>query len=107
MAGAKPPVVWSPQARADLVSIWRYYNEAAGIETADGIVRSVVNATRLLGEHPHIGRSRDEVRPGLRSIASRPFVIFYRVTAADAVEIIRAIDGRRDIDDVFADENRE
>ena len=58
---------------------------------------------RLLEDHPLAGRARDEVRPGLRSIAALPHIIFYRVTD-DAAEIIRVLDGRRDIEEIFADE---
>jgi len=49
------------------------------------------------------GRARDEVRPGLRSVVANPHVIFYRVTADEIAQIVRVIDGRRDIDAVFDD----
>ena len=58
---------------------------------------------RLLEDHPFAGRSRDEVRTGVRSIASRPHVIFYRVTD-NTIEIIRVLDGRRDIEEIFRGE---
>jgi toxin ParE1/3/4 len=40
---------------------------------------------------------------GLRSVAVEPHVIFYRVTRS-AVEIVRVLHGRRDVEAVFAEE---
>jgi len=57
----------------------------------------------MLEEHPLAGRARDELRLGLRSITVPPHVVFYRITDNDP-EIVRVLDGRRDIDRIFADE---
>jgi toxin ParE1/3/4 len=103
MAGRKRPVIWSPEAQADLSEIWMYYAQAAGRGVADNVVRKIGEVCRLLEEYPHGGRSRDEVRPGLRSVAATPHVVFYRVRSDDMAEVIRVIDGRRDIDDLFAE----
>jgi toxin ParE1/3/4 len=54
----------------------------------------------MLHDHPYAGRAREEVRPGLRSVASGPYVIFYRVHHGVA-ELVRILDGRRDIDEIF------
>jgi plasmid stabilization system protein ParE len=72
MADPKRPVLWSRDALTDLAAIWRYYAEAARPQTADGIIRDIEKMCRLLEDHPLAGRARDEVRPGLRSIAARP-----------------------------------
>jgi toxin ParE1/3/4 len=76
MVAPRQPVVWSPEARADLSEIWNYYVDVAGWNTADKIVREIGQVCRLLEEHPFAGRARDEVRRGLRSIATRPHVVF-------------------------------
>jgi toxin ParE1/3/4 len=57
----------------------------------------------MLKEHPRAGRARDEIRPGLRSVASRSYVVFYRIRS-DTAEIVRVLDGRRDLDEIFADD---
>jgi toxin ParE1/3/4 len=98
---AEGAIIWSPEARADLSGIWDYYSAAASPRTADAIIRRIVGTTRMLEDHPFAGRSRDEVRDGLRSVAAAPHVIFYRVTIGKTAEIVRIIDGRRDIDAVF------
>jgi toxin ParE1/3/4 len=50
-----------------------------------------------------MGRARDEVAPGLRSILRHPYVIFYRVTK-DSIEIARVLHGRRNLAAVFKKE---
>jgi toxin ParE1/3/4 len=101
MPAGKRPLIWSPEARADLADIWTHYAGAAGLQTADKIVRDIHAACRPLEHFPLAGRTRDELRHGLRSLAVRPHVVFYRVV--DGVpEIGRVLDGRRDLDEIFA-----
>ena len=101
MAKNRRPLLWSPEALSDLDEIWDYYAKVAGQQAADGIVRRIDGACGLLQEHPFAGRARDEVRAGLRSIAASPYVVFYRVND-DVAEIVRVLDGRRDLDEIFA-----
>jgi toxin ParE1/3/4 len=101
VAGRAVSAIWSPQARADLDEIWNYYLRVASKDTAEKITRGIGNVIAALEAHPLAGRLRDELRPGLRSFAASPHVIFYRV-ANDVPEIIRVLDGRQDIEDIFA-----
>jgi toxin ParE1/3/4 len=55
----------------------------------------------LIEGHPFAGRARNEVRPGLRSFAATPHVVFYRVVN-DTPQIVRLLDGRQDIEENFA-----
>ncbi len=106
MAGPNRLVVWSPEARADLSDIWTYYAQVAGPRTADSSVRKIGDASRLLEDQPYSGRPRAEIRPGLRSVGANPYVIFYRIGSGDIAEIVRVIDGRRDLGQIFIDESR-
>ena len=99
----RPPAIWSPEARADLAEIWTYYAQVAGRQTAENIVRKIAGTCEVISDHPFAGRTRDELRLGIRSLAVRPHVVFYRVVA-DVPEIVRVLDGRRDVDAIFADE---
>ncbi len=103
MAERRRAIIWSPDARADLSEIWDYYVGVAGRHTADGIIRGIADVCTLLEEHPFAGRARNEVRLGLRSMAASPHIVFYRVND-DVAEIVRVLDGRRDLDEVFAHE---
>ena len=53
-------------------------------------MREIAEACRLLEEHPLAGRARNEVRPGLRSVVTSPYVVFYRVPE-DIAEIVRVL----------------
>jgi toxin ParE1/3/4 len=102
MAAHKRPVIWSPEAQTDLAEIWSYYREAASPQLADSRVRAIGEACLLLEEHPLAGRAREEIRPGLRSVLVSPHVVFYRVTN-EIAQIVRILDGRRDIEEIFAE----
>jgi toxin ParE1/3/4 len=101
MEGNRRPVIWSPEARADLDGIWDYYEGVAGWNTAGKVSREIFLACDVLIAHPCAGRARSEIRPGLRSLVSEPHVIFYRVGEDDTPEIVRIIDARQDIDAAF------
>jgi toxin ParE1/3/4 len=103
MRGRRRPITWSRHARADLAQIWNYHAKVAGRPAADNIVREINSACRLIENHPFGGRARDEVRPGLRSISARSYIVFYRVRDSTA-EIVRILHGRRDLDEIFADD---
>lgn len=100
---AASAAIWSPQAIADLEAIWDHYVRAAGPDTADKLVREIGDVVAVIEAYPRAGRARDELRRGIRSIAASPHVVFYRVI--DKVpQIVRVLDGRRDIDEIFADD---
>jgi toxin ParE1/3/4 len=48
-------------------------------------------------------RARDEVAPGLRSVLSHPYVIFYRVRN-DTIDVVRVLHERRNFPEVFKKE---
>jgi toxin ParE1/3/4 len=101
MAEAKRAALWSPEALDDRERIWDYYVRVAGRHTAEKILREIAEVIALIEDHPFAGRARNDVRGGLRSIAAKPHVIFYRVVD-DTPEIVRVLDGRQDIEEKFA-----
>lgn len=100
MPDRKGAAIWSPEASRDLDAIWDYYQRGASWNTAEKIVRRIGEI--IIEDHPFAGRERNELRPGLRSLAATPHVIFYRIKS-DAPQIVRILDGRRDIEEIFAD----
>src|SRR5687767_10073189 len=90
-------IPWSSRARADLADIWSYHARTTGPHTADNLVRSIGKACSMLYNHPNIGRPRDEICRGLRSIAAGPYVVFYRFQSEGGPEVVRIIDARRDL----------
>jgi toxin ParE1/3/4 len=101
MAEARRTALWSPEAIDDRERIWDYYAQVAGRHTAEKVLREIAQVVALIEEHLFAGRARGEVRPGLRSFAATPHVVFYRVVN-DTPEIVRVLDGRQDIEENFA-----
>ena len=99
IGGTRRPVVWSSAALADLADIWSHYASVAGRLTADKTVRDVGEACHTVAARPFAGRSRNDVRGGLRSIAAGPVVVFYRVGRHDGAEVLRVLDRRKDVEE--------
>jgi toxin ParE1/3/4 len=102
MAEPRPPAIWSQEALNDLDQLWDYYARVAGRTTADKILREIARVIAAIDDFPFAGRSRDEIRTGLRSLAVSPQIVFYRLTN-DRPEIVRVLDGRQDIEEIFSD----
>jgi toxin ParE1/3/4 len=107
MTGRKRPVTWSRTARADLSQIWTYYAHAAGRQVADMLVLNINQTVRKLENYPFSGRSRDEVRPGLRSVLAKPYVVLYRLREDQSAEIVRILDGLRDVEGILSEDSGE
>ena len=101
MRKGEPAVIWSPEAEQDLLAIWNHVAREASPHVADEQLRCVDRACETLAEWPHSGRVRDELFRGVRSIAVDRYVVFYRVRNS-AIEIIRVLHGRRDVDGIFS-----
>jgi plasmid stabilization system protein ParE len=50
-----------------------------------------------------VGRSRDDIRPGLRSLPAGEYVIFYRIAARKNVVILDVIRGSRNVKALLTD----
>ncbi|MDO8876931.1 MAG: type II toxin-antitoxin system RelE/ParE family toxin [Pseudolabrys sp.] len=93
-------VIWSPSAKDDLKQIWNYLAQEASFARADDQVVKIETACRKLLDFPFAGRSRDKLVPGLRTVVAAPYIVFYRTSDA-AVDIVRVLDGRRNIDAIL------
>ena len=61
---------------------------------------SITERFSLLASFPHLGRTRDDLRPGLRGFTVGDYVILYRIEGEDVL-ILHVIHGRRDIAALF------
>jgi toxin ParE1/3/4 len=95
-------LVWSPESEQDLLDIWAYSARRWSLEVADRRLEAINASCERLRQSPFSGRARDELRRGLRSVVIRPHVVFYRVAERN-VDIVRVLDGRRDLDAIFAE----
>jgi toxin ParE1/3/4 len=87
----------SRRAEEELREIWRHIateNPAA----ADRLLLRIDDKLQLLRDFPGIGTLRDDIRPGLRMLVEGNYLLLYEHDVANGtVELISAIDGRRDL----------
>jgi toxin ParE1/3/4 len=99
-------LTWSHAARRDLLQI---YEEIAFDQpaTAERWFDRIEAKALLLKSQPRIGVRRSDIRPSLRMLVEAPFLILYRTDpdtddgAVDSVEIVRVVDGRRNLSALF------
>jgi len=96
-------IIKRPRALIDLAEIWDYIADDSEAR-ADSFVTTIDVKFHTLAKQPGIGRLRDELAAGLRSLPVGRYVIFY-LSLADGVEIIRVLHGARDIDIIFHDDD--
>jgi toxin ParE1/3/4 len=95
-------LVWSNQARTDLLEIY----VMIGLEqpaAAERYFDRIEAKAELLRSQPRMGMRRPDIRPSMRMLVEVPYLLLYRTDPdtdegpIGAVEIIRIIDGRRDL----------
>ena len=95
-------VLVSPQVKAELDEIWIYIaSESASSDIADRVVDAITATFVQLSRHPNLGRQRDDLRQGLRSLSSGSYVVIYRLQGNN-VRILHVVHGRRDIKAVIS-----
>lgn len=89
-----------PEAEADVIDIWGFIAEDS-IAEADRWVDRLDERVQLWATQPMIGRVREELAPGLRSMAFGRYVVFF-APIHDGIDIVRVLHGSRDIDVFFS-----
>lgn len=99
-------LVWTVKARTDVLDIY----ELIGLEqpaAAERYFDRIEALVALLLDQPRLGVLRPDIAPDLRMLVERPYLILYRVDPrtlsgpVDHVEIVRVVDGRRDLRELF------
>lgn len=90
-------------AREDIFSIFDYIaDESGSTVTGHSFVARLRRRCLELSKLPgHMGRSRPDLGPDIRSTAFGNYVIVFRYAGND-LEILRIIEGHRDIDAQFS-----
>ncbi len=88
-----------PQAEADILEIWGYIAEDSVVE-ADRWVDRLDEKFSLWATQPMMGRGRDELAPGIRSLVFGRYVVFFE-PLPDGIDVVRVLHGSRDIDASF------
>jgi toxin ParE1/3/4 len=99
-------LVWVPRAREDLLDIYI----TIGFDNPDAAERfydTIEARANTLVQHPHLGPRRPDIRPATRVLVEGPYLILYEIHPdadegrIDRVDIIRVVDGRRDLTKLF------
>ena len=93
-------------ASRDLESIMDYLAEKVNNEAAEYFLQKINTKFKLLIKFPQIGRRRDELYPGLRSLPLEDYLIFYRLVP-EGVEVMRVLVGYRDLKALFTENNED
>ncbi len=99
-------ILRSPAAERDLEDIWLTIaadSPAAATRTLQAIAAKI----ERLADHPRMGPRRPDIRPAARMAVEGPYLVLYETHPdtddgqVDAVEIVRVVDGRRDLAILF------
>lgn len=88
-------VIILPSAENDLRSIGIRLDEYS-LTAFDRLMQEIEKRFLTLSQFPEIGRSCEAFSQGLRVIFVKDHALFYRFTPS-TVEIVRIVDGRRDL----------
>jgi len=87
---------FSPNAASNLDQIELYVMDESDAVTADRLIDQILDRCEGLADMPRMGRKRDEIAPGVRSVTTGSYAIYYRINT-DKVEILRVWHTSRDI----------
>ena len=99
-------LVWTRLARKDLIEIYTYIG-SDNLVAAERIFDALESRVASLAEFPRLGARRTEIRPSTRMLVEGPYLILYETHpdsdsgSIDEVEIVRIIDGRRNLKSLF------
>jgi toxin ParE1/3/4 len=79
MSAPNLPVILSPAAQDDFAHILLYTLQEWGAEQRDRYEAAIDRALALIGENPHLGRARDDVRLNCRAYLVEQHIVLYEV----------------------------
>ena len=98
-----PEIRKHARAETDLIEIWLYTYERWGEAQAEQYFRALENGISQLRRHPELGQRCDHIREGYRSLRINRHVVYYTLTPASVVHIIRVLHERMDPGRHFSD----
>jgi len=95
----------SPAASQDLDEISDYF-VSRSVEAGERFVNGFEQKCKNLVNFPNMGRSYANVEPSLRGVPLEGYIILYRVIE-HGIEIVRVVNGYRDLESLFSDSDQE
>jgi len=96
-------IIVLPEARDQLDHLYRYIASAADPATASRFVAGILDHIATLEQFPERGTPRDDLRPGLRTLAWRRRVTIAFMVEEQAVVVIGIFYGGRDYEALLAE----
>ncbi|MBW4619429.1 MAG: type II toxin-antitoxin system RelE/ParE family toxin [Cyanosarcina radialis HA8281-LM2] len=93
--------VIAPSSSRDLDRIAEYFLER-NVEAGEKLFREFNQKCFNLVKFPNLGRSYSHIRPNLRGLPLDGYIIIYEVSN-EGVNILRVVNGRQDLEALFAD----
>jgi toxin ParE1/3/4 len=94
-----PEVHRTAVAEFDMLEVWLKIARR-NLSAAERLVAEIEDRARLAAEFPHLGTSREDYEPGLRSFVVKGLIVFYR-PIPEGVMLVRVIPGCRDLPAAF------
>jgi len=91
-------VIFSPEAEAQLVTLYRRISARSGPRIAAGFTGAIVDFCEKLESFPERGTRRDDLRLGLRTVGFRRRVTIAFAVEAGALTIIGIFYGGQDFE---------
>ncbi|MGB8842794.1 MAG: type II toxin-antitoxin system RelE/ParE family toxin [Aliidongia sp.] len=95
-------LIWRPEARQDLLDIYMLVG-LDNPQAAERLYDLIEARASQLSDHPRLGPRRPDIRPAARMLVVDSYLILFETVPdtddgpVDHVEIIRVLDGRRNL----------
>jgi toxin ParE1/3/4 len=90
-----PALRYSHRARDDLTDLWLHIAKQSP-DIADRVIDRIEQRCRILRDYPEAGPARPDIDPTARVLVIESWLIIYRILER-TVEIVRVVDGARDL----------
>ncbi|HLS13571.1 MAG TPA: type II toxin-antitoxin system RelE/ParE family toxin [Beutenbergiaceae bacterium] len=100
-------VVFRREAIQQLEELHDYISDAGSPENAARYTEAIITYCEGLADFPHRGSTRDDIRPGLRTVGYKRRVIIAFAILDDTVAILGIFYGGRDYETILVETNDE
>jgi toxin ParE1/3/4 len=87
----------------DIEQIADYIARRSGLDQSDRFLDKLNDKLAKIARFPKLGRVRDEILPGIRSLSIDQYLVLYMPIGGD-VEIFRVVSGYQDLTGLFTAE---
>ncbi len=91
--------ILAPSAIRDLDEISQYFM-LNNVEAGEKLFKEFNRRFQNLTKFPEMGRPYNHLQPGMRGLSVKKYIIFYRISATE-LEIVRIVDGKRNLKNLF------